>query len=337
MSPYAELHADAQFGEVGYHLLFGLVRQELRRFPGLQYGVGDDDVWDAVGDFLAERGRGVSVMLLATATDDDSFAALLRTSLRHWLVDQVRKTDLGALRRRLERLVRDDDRFEVVPAGVPGAGWWRLAGTGTAPAGPPLADLRDAAWEVRGIRVLPWSSEERRAPAADSGSLGRIVAAVWAGTGDSLPPATVTAVFAHRLPNALDPSEEPLASEDAAGLATAPGPEADPAESFIAGEVAADAAWAARAFYAQMSPAERRLLPSLDGTPGEQADATGLGRTQTYRHVSALKARLRALLGDEGEEERILVMCELRGLCGVPADHATRDGGAGVPSTRGRR
>jgi hypothetical protein len=337
MSPYAELHADGQFGEAGYHLLFGLVRHELRRFPGLQYGAGEDDVWDAVGDFLAERGRGVSVMLLATATDDDSIAALLRTSLRHWLVDQVRRTDLGALRRRLDRLVREDERFEIVPAGEPGAGWWRLAGTGAAPAGPPLADLRDAAWEVRGIRVQAWSSEERRAPAADSGSLGRIMVAVLTRAGGSLPPSTVTAVFAHRLPNALDPCEEPLGSEDAAGLAAAPGPEADPAEAFIAGEVAADAGRTARAFYSQMSPAERRLLPCLDGTPGEQADATGLGRTQTYRHVSALKARLRALLGNEGEEERILVMCELRGLCEAPTDHVPPDGDAGVPSIRGRR
>ena len=336
MSPYAELQADGQIGEVGYRLLFSLARQELRRFTGLRYGAGDDDeVWDAVGDFLSERGPGVTVMLLSTATDDDSLAALLRTSLRHWLVDEVRKTDLGALRRRLERLIREDDRFEVVPAGQPGAGWWRLAGTGAEPAGPPLADLYDAAWEVHGIRIPAWNSEERRAPAADSDSLGRIMLAVLARADSSLPPATATAVFTHRLPNALDPSEELLAGEDAAGLTADAA--ADPAAAFAASEAAADAARTARNFYARMSPGERRLLPCLDGTALEQAGATGLGRSQTYRHVSALKARLRALLGDEREEGRILVTCELRRLCGTPAGHVLPDGSEDVPSIGDRQ
>ena len=134
MSPYAELHADGQFGEAGYNLLFVLARQELRRFPVLQVATADDDaVWDVVGDFLVERGHGVTTMLLANASDDDSLSALLRTSLRHWLIDEVRKTDRGALRRRLERLISEDERFEVVPGGQAGAGRWRLAGT----AGPP--------------------------------------------------------------------------------------------------------------------------------------------------------------------------------------------------------
>ena len=49
MSPYAELHSDGQFGVAGYNLLFVLVRQELRRFPGLQTATRDDDaVWDFV-------------------------------------------------------------------------------------------------------------------------------------------------------------------------------------------------------------------------------------------------------------------------------------------------
>ncbi len=179
MSPYAELHADGQLGEAGYNLLFVLARQELRRFPVLQVATADDDaVWDVVGDFLVERGRGVTTMLLANASDDDSLGALLRTSLRHWLIDEVRKTDRGALRRRLERLISEDERFEVVPRGQAGAGRWRLAGTAGPPAGPPLADLCAAARSVRDVRIPPWSSEERRAPAADGESLGRIMLAV---------------------------------------------------------------------------------------------------------------------------------------------------------------
>lgn len=55
MNPYYELHANGQFGGAGYNLLFGLVRQELRRFPVLRRDTADDDaVWDVVGDFLVE-------------------------------------------------------------------------------------------------------------------------------------------------------------------------------------------------------------------------------------------------------------------------------------------
>jgi hypothetical protein len=337
MSPYAELHADGQFGEAGYNLLFRLARQELRRFPVLQLDPADDDtVWDVAGDFLVARGSGVATMLLAEATDDDSFGALLRTSLRRWLVDQARKTDLGVLRRRLERLISEDDRFEVVPNGQAGSGWWRLAGTGAVPAGPPLVDLRDAAWGVRNIRIPAWDSEERRAPAADGESLGRIMQAVLARARGSLQPATVVAVFADRLPNALDPAEDPLADPGAAGLAAAAGASGDPADAVIADEAANSASRSARDFYAVMSADERQLLPCLDGTIGEQMAVTGRGRSQTYQYVKALKERLRALLGEEGDEERLLVMCELRRLCGTPAG-LTPDGGADVPSIWGSR
>ena len=336
MRPYSEFHASGQFGEASYSLLFELARQELRRFPGLRGGTGDDAVWDVVGDFLVERGSGVAAMLLASASDDNSFSALLRTSLRHWLVDQVRKTDLGALRRRLERLLDEDDRFEVVPSGEPAAGWWRLTGTGVAPVGPPLTDLCRAAWGVRDIRIPAWTSDERRAPAADAESLGRIMLAVLAMAGGSLHPATVVAVFADRLPNALDPSEEPLADVEAAGAAGAVGAAADPAQVLAADEAAKIAIQTAEGFYSLMSPDERRLLPRLDGAISGQMEATGRGKSQTYLRINALKARLRALLGEESGDARILAMGELRRLCGSPVD-LTPDGDAGLPSIRGSR
>jgi hypothetical protein len=337
MSPYAELFDNGQFGEAGYNLLFRLAQQELRRFPVLQQNPADHDaVWDVVGDFLVARGSGVTTMLLTEATDDDSFGALLRTSLRRWLVDKARQTDLGALRRRLERLISEDDRFEVVPGGQAGAGWWRLAGKAGAPTGPPLTDLRDAAWKVRDIKIPAWNSEERRAPAADGESLGRIMQAVLTRAGGSLQPATVVAVFADRLPNALDPAEDPLTDEEVTRPAAVDSASGDPAEAVIADEAASNASQLARDFYAVMSADERRLLGPLDGTINEQMDAIGRGRSQTYQHVKALKLRLRSLLGEDGDEDRILVMGELRKLCGVRAD-LVPDGDADVPSIRGSR
>jgi hypothetical protein len=266
-------------------------------------------------------------MLLTRATDDDSFSALLRTSVRHWLIDEVRKTDRGALRRRLERLMTEDKRFEVVPDEQAGAGRWRLAGTADPPVGPPLADLCHAAWAVSDVRIPSWSGEERRAPAADGKSLGRIMLAVLTKAAGSVEPGTVVAVFADRLPHALDPAEEPLTEEEAVALATASAE--DPAEVVVRDELVSDAVRRARDFYAQMSAGERLLLPCLNGKIGDQMKATGCGKSQTYVHISALQTRLRALLGEE--QDRVLVMGELLRLCGAPAG-VSPDGEADVPS-----
>lgn len=319
MTLYSELHDNGQFGEVGYNLLFELTRQELRLFPDLRSTTSDDNaIWDYVGDFLVERGAGVTAMLLTSATDEESMSRLLRKSLRHWLIDQVRKTARGALRRRLERLVSDDDRFEVVPEGQPGAGRWRLAGGSGAPAGSPLATLRAVAWAVRDVRVPPWTSQERRGPAADEPSLHRIMVAVLTAAGGSLQPATIVTVFADRLPHALDPTEESLV-EDAANL---PGgvDSHDSAQILADREQVGQATQLARDFYKEMSADERQLLPQLHGTIGEQMKATGRGKSQTYLRVSALKERLKALLGGKDGEDGRLVLGELLTICGTLVD-----------------
>jgi|GEM_PF-2385659 len=312
MTPHEELRTYGQFDEAGYNLIFELTCQELRSFRGLQPAAdGDDAVWELVDEFFVERGRAVVTMLLAQALDDDSLGRLLRRSLRNWLIDQVRKTDRGALRRRLERLIKEDDRFEEVPGGQPGAGRWRLAGSDGQPAGPPLAGLRAAARAVRDVRVPPWTGQERRAPAADEPSLGRIMLAVLTEAGGSLEPGTVAAVFADRLPNALDPAEERLVDRAAE---MAGGPETDdPARAIMDRQQIDHAARLARDFAAQLSPEERRLLPHLTSPIEEQMKATGRGRSQTYLRVSALRERLRSLLGEE--ENRVLAADELLKLC----------------------
>jgi hypothetical protein len=333
MALYAELYANGQFGEASYNLLFELTRQELRLFPGLRPATADRDaVWDFVGDFLVDRGSGVTTMLLATASDDEGVIRLLRTSLRRWLVDQVRKTARGTLRRRLTRLISEDERFEVVPEGQVGADRWRLAGSAGLPTGPPLAELRVAAWEVADVRVPPWTSEKRRPPAADGPSLCRIMLAVLARAGGSLEPETVVTVFADRLPHALDPAEEPLTDAAADWIA---GPDTgDPARVVVDGEHASDAARSARDFYDQMSAEERRLLPHLNGRIAEQMRATRRGKSQTSLRVRALGERLRALLGVE--EERGLVAGELLRLCSDRAGRAP-DSRRDVPSVSGSR
>src|SRR5258708_39232692 len=105
-------------------------------------------------------------MLLTSASDDESVGRLLRKSLRNWLIDRVRRTSRGALRRRLTRLISEDERFEAVPEGQPGAGRWRLAGTAGAPPGAPFAPPRAAAWGIPGVRQPPRDREGGRGAAS---------------------------------------------------------------------------------------------------------------------------------------------------------------------------
>jgi hypothetical protein len=76
--------------------------------PGTARGWKADALWDLAHDFYVDRGARVTTMLAAQASDEASMRRLLRRSLRNYLIDRVRKTDLGALRQRLEELLRDD-------------------------------------------------------------------------------------------------------------------------------------------------------------------------------------------------------------------------------------
>jgi hypothetical protein len=155
--------------------------------------------------------------------------------------------------------------------------------------------------------------------------------AVLTVAGGSLEPATIVTVFADRLPHALDPTEDFL-TEAAANIAD--GAEGDdPAQVLADREQVDQAVQRARDFYWEMSADERRLLPYLYGAIGEQMKVTGRGKSQTYLRVSALKQRLKALLGREDDEDDQLTLGELLRMCSAPVDAPpdSRDDLASIP------
>src|SRR6266540_7464035 len=206
ITAYEELVELGHLDAAGLQLLFELAWQEAHRFPSLAPPEGwtADALWDLAHDFFVDRGARVTTMLLAQASDEASIGRLLRRSLRNYLIDQVRKTDLGALRRRLEELLSDDPAVERVRAGEPGAGWWRLAGTSAAPWGGRFEDLVAAANGVPGIRLVRWSSSTRRNPIAERQSLLDIVHAVLAAADGCLDLRQLVAVFTRRFPTAVE-------------------------------------------------------------------------------------------------------------------------------------
>lgn len=92
-------------------------------------------------ELLRGERTAVTAGMLAQTGDVASMAGYLHRSVRHFLVDEARKTPIGAVRRKLEELVAATPEFVQVPAGTPGAG--------------PLAARRRAATALR-----------RRAPSA---------------------------------------------------------------------------------------------------------------------------------------------------------------------------
>jgi hypothetical protein len=311
ISAFDELRGSGQFGVECLDLTRRLIREEARRFPSLAPAGGwrQDDLDDLAGDFLADRIIPVTTMLIVQASDDGSAGRLLRRSIRYWLIDRVRKTGEGALRRRLEQVLTADDTFERVPVGEEGGGRWRLAGTGVLPWSGRLADLVDAARAVPRVRIPRWSSTTRRSPVADKASIIAVARAAFQTAGGSLEIAQLTAVFAARFPVVLDPVIVPIPDDpDTVARDADPTPE----ELQVAADEELDSGVAAAEIVGMLSPAERRLLPHLDDQPTIQK-ILGCGRSQAFYHAGRLKAKLAQLLGET--EDMRAVAREVIRLC----------------------
>jgi len=311
ISAYSELQADGQFGAECLNLTRRLMREEARRFPSMAPAGGwhQDDLDDLTGDFFADRIRPVTTMLVVQAGDDASAGRLLRRSIRHWLIDRVRKTGEGALRRRLEEVLAGHDGFEQVPAGAEGAGRWRLARSGTPPWSGRLADLVEAARAVPRVKIPQWSLSARRSPVADKASIVAVARAAIQAAGGSLEIAELTAVFTARFPAALDPVIVPLPDDpDLVARDADPTPE----ERQVAADEELDSGVSAEEIVGMLNPAERQLMPHLDDQQAIQT-ILGCGRSQAYYHAGRLKAKLSQLLGET--EDMRAVAREVIRLC----------------------
>ncbi|MEU9546993.1 hypothetical protein [Streptomyces mirabilis] len=297
ISVFDELHDLGYFGPTCLSLINKLVREEVRRIPALSPSAGwqEADLEDLLYEFLADRLKPVTVNLLAQATDDDSVGRLLRVSIRHWLIDQARKTAVGALRRSLETVLSDSDTFEAVPLGEPGAGRWRLSGTAVQTWSGSPKPLIEAAHAVPNVKIPKWTSETRRAPVADRESIKAVIRAVLSTAAGSMEVAQLVDVFTARFPVALDPVVVSL--PDDAGSQIAADAHVSPEEIVLARDVEARAASAAAEIVAMLSPQERRMVPSLNSA-GEMQELLGCGRSQAYHQMARLKEKLRQLVGD---------------------------------------
>lgn len=300
-----------QFGHLdrrGLALLVELIGQELRRFPvllGDRPGWTADDAWDWAHEFFAAKGSVVTAGLLAQTHDAASMSRYLRRAVRHFLVDQARKTPQGAVRRKIEELLAATPSFAQVPERTPGAGRWQLADAPRPPFGGNLQPLVRAAHGVAGVRAVRWSGA-RRSPLASDESLIAILRAIMEAADGSLEVGQLTAVLLQRFPAAVEYADTAL-DEQVFDAAAAP-PLEQPDVIVEVRERALDA-------YGQLSPSQRALLPHLDEPISRQCAVLGLGRSQAYAASATLKLLLGEVVPDD--ELRAKVIGEVLRLCVV--------------------
>ncbi|WP_326759126.1 hypothetical protein OHB35_15215 [Streptomyces phaeochromogenes] len=313
ISTFDELHELGHFGPVCLSLIYKLVWEEARRLPVLAPAAGwqKADLEDLLGDFLADRIEPVTANLLALAKDDDSVGKLLRTSIRHWLIDRSRKTAVVSVGRSLEKVLSDSASFEMVLPGSEGAGRWRLANTTVQPWSGPLTPLVEAAYAVPNIKIPRWNSETRRAPIADRASIEAVIHAVLTAAAGSMEVAQLVEVFTNRFPVVLDPVVVSLPPDAGSVIAV----DAHPSPEELVLECVDDTEDASRAegIVSVLSPQERRTVPYLNSAGGIQT-LLGCGRSQAYHHAARLREKLRQLVGD-GDDVRS-VGSEVIRLCG---------------------
>lgn len=250
------------------------------------------------------------VEIAIQADDDEQLARILTQALVNFLREQARRTAQGRLIRRLRDVLLADDRFTVVPNGVPGAGNVMLADADTTePFGGRESDLTSAAFDVKEVTIVRWRPEApRESPVADRESLLKVAEAVLSAADASLRWADLAAVIGTRF--GVDPRGVPATAAvddlDGGGLlgsrqGVGSGPVA-PGEELLQQATV-------RAVLDQLTSRERMVLAWLASPVRTIADRTGLAVSTAGLLKQRVSDRLRTMLADEPDAEAVALAC----------------------------
>lgn len=243
-------------------------------------------------DFLVDKLKDLTDAVIAVRDDEEAVVKVTSRIMKNWLVDQARRTDTGAIRVRLEELLRGQSTF-VQPHGQ--GQRWALAGSET-PSGVDVDTLLKAASAVPGIRPVRWNDDTRRAPMASGPDLIRVLQAVLQCAGGSVETATLVSVFKLRFAVTVT-SLVPLDDDD-----TLPDRLAEPLP--ITPTQLDEAASRALQVYAQLSDRERRTLLHLYDHHAVQREL-GVGRSVAYTVIGRVRAALEALAGEDVDQPAV--------------------------------
>lgn len=234
--------------------------------------------------FLRKGANKRLITLVTNSVDEDSFRGQLQKSVRNFLHDQGRKTDLGKVIIRLKRLLPKQaatGRFTDL-----GNGRWGLPGCPEEPTTAAHSDLIHAMAPVK-VVVPKWTSETRDAPLADEQSFARLVEAVLTEAQGSMTAEDLAAILINR----LDHIHTPLYIEDQHGEVL---PTKRPAVTDPAAAVEVDlTAKQATDFFAAMTDRDRRVLGTRHLTCREAEETVGRKHAQVNNLRNALDQRLK--------------------------------------------
>lgn len=304
MGPHEELQSTGRLGYSGAQLLYKVVYTVAmaRNFPPPEAHAQWDEqaVQEAAHDFLAEdRGKKRLADLAVRAVDERSFERLLHKSVLNFHRDRSRKTDMGALVRRVAEVLDRSDIFAKTDGQPPR---WSLVDGPSEPSPVPPPRLAVAASEEPNVTVPRWESSRRRAPLADFDTFERLCRRVLGAANGSL----TAAELAYAVASRFDPGRVPLTVELDV-LERLPDRTADArTEREVLGRIEA------AALFEALPDRDRILLATWERPVRDLSEVLGLGHSQANVLRQRLARRLANELKDEEEAEDVVT--ELRAL-----------------------
>lgn len=301
MNAFEELTTHRKIGIETLALLRNLVAQVTRSStfppPGGHVAWTDQAVMDHTAKlFLRKNGVGFIFACLLKADDQPSLERLLLAAIRNDLIDEAKSQPIGKLRRRMQTLLGQDDRFVDASELHQGQDAWSLPNSRPIPS---YADVQQLLDLSVGIEAAPILSLPRagRTPRAARESLLSMTHGVLV----KLDAALRAQTLAHFLGVRFDLVDPQQVTGFDGGRASS-GVEADSAPSDPQAELLAEE------FFAELSPLERSLVPILEDSDTIESSFGDLG----IQAADALRDRLRVLVGSDAGREALgplLRMC----------------------------
>jgi len=299
-----ELVSAGRFGPQCARLLYRAVQAVAiaRNFPPPDGHVrwDADAAMDAAHDFLdGERGRKRVTDLAIRATDDASLERLLHAAVLNFHRDRSRRTDVGALIRRVGDVLGRSDQFRASAADP---SRWHLPGGPARPSTARPSTLAVAAGAETEVTVPSWTSEHRRAPLADFSSFERLIRRVLVAADGSLTAAQISLALLAR----LDSRSIPLTVElDVLEQLPDRSPAAQIEDEVLGRLHSAEV-------FARLSDRERILIATWEKPVRDLAETLGVRHSQAGLLRQRLAVRLAGELADEHGPE--IVVSGLRAL-----------------------
>lgn len=200
-----------------YDIIVEMARQVVRRFPDVKGVLDDTEPATAlVSELFADDQNLQRVThICALADDPNEFGRLMYRVLQSVVVDHFRRTERGALHRRLQRLLEQAADMERIPKDQPYGGSWRLVGS-TGEWNGSEEPLHSAAARFS-FATLEWNSE-RRSPRIGDTDLTQLVRIILETAGGPVSVSAISRVCSERIGIGLVPTFLELDDRDMTDL-----------------------------------------------------------------------------------------------------------------------